>query len=104
MKKPFVLLLIILLTTLLTAQTGYANPSSSLVFNHVTVIDVTGAQPKPDMTVAIQDNRIIAIGKTAKIRFPKNARVIDATGKFHIPDLWDMHVHLGSQYSMILAA
>jgi imidazolonepropionase-like amidohydrolase len=29
-----------------------------------------------------------------KIEFPKNSQVIDATGKFLIPGLWDMHVHL----------
>lgn len=96
MKKTFALLLIILLPTLLTAQGNRAIPSSSLVFNHVTVIDMTGAQPKPDMTVVIQGSRIITIGKSAKTRFPKNARVIDATGKFLIPGLWDMHVHLGN--------
>ena len=97
MKESFALLLIILLPTLLTAQVNRALPSSSLVFNHVTVIDMTGARPKPDMAVVIQGNRITAIGKSARTRFPKNARVIDATGKFLIPGLWDMHVHLGDE-------
>jgi imidazolonepropionase-like amidohydrolase len=97
MKKPFALPLIVLLPALLTAQVDRALPSSSLVFNHVTVIDMTGAPPKPDMAVVIQSNRIVAIGKAVKTRFPKNARVIDASGKFLIPGLWDMHVHLGNE-------
>src|SRR5437016_11681952 len=45
------------------------------------------------MTVIIQDDRIANIGKTAKIKPPKNAKIVDAHGKFLIPGLWDMHVH-----------
>lgn len=97
MKKTFALLLIVLLPTLLTAQVDPVFPSSSLVFNHVTMIDMTGMQPKPDMAVVIQGNRIMTIGKSVKTRFPKNALVIDATGKFLMPGLWDMHVHLGNE-------
>jgi imidazolonepropionase-like amidohydrolase len=97
MRKPFALLLIILLPTLLAAQVNRALQSSSLVFNHVTVIDMTGSHPKPDMTIVIQGDRIVAIGKSAKSRIPKDARVIDATGKFLFPGLWDMHVHFGNE-------
>lgn len=70
------------------------NPQSTqLVFTHVTVVDATGAPAKSDMTVVITGDRITEIGKTQKVRVPKNAQVVDATGKFLIPGLWDMHVH-----------
>jgi ankyrin repeat protein len=65
----------------------------ALVFTHVTVIDATGAPAKPDMTVVIKGGRIAALGKTAKLDVPKNEHVVDATGKFLIPGLWDMHTH-----------
>lgn len=94
MRKFFTLLLIIMLPTSLVAQVNRTAQNSSIVFNHVTVIDVTGAPSKSDMTVIITGNRISAIGKTGKVRAPKNAQVVDATGKFLIPGLWDMHVHL----------
>jgi imidazolonepropionase-like amidohydrolase len=64
-----------------------------LVITHVTVIDATGAPAKPDMTVVIRDGRIDAAGRSGRIRPPKNAQVVDASGKFLIPGLWDMHVH-----------
>jgi imidazolonepropionase-like amidohydrolase len=92
MRNILALLFTILLPTLLVAQTNPAN--RSLVLSHVTVIDMTGASPKPDMTVVITGNRIIEMDKTGRVRVPKNAQVIDATGKFLIPGLWDMHVHL----------
>jgi len=83
-----VLLLLFFLPSLLFAQ-----PKQN-VFTNVTVIDATGAPAKPGMTVVISGGRIAALGKTGKVRVPKNAQIIDATGKFLIPGLWDMHAHL----------
>ena len=68
--------------------------SRALVFTHVTVIDCTGAPAKPDMTVVIIGDRISTLGKTGEVVLPKRALVVDASGKFLIPGLWDMHGHL----------
>ena len=65
--------------------------SQSLVLNHVTVIDATGAPARPDTVVVITGGRIANIGKRAAL--PKDAQTVDATGKFLIPGLWDMHGH-----------
>lgn len=84
-----------LLSILLSASViGQNSASQSIVLTHVTVIDMTGAPPKPNMTVVIMGNRIAALGKSDEIPLPQNARVVDASGKFLIPGLWDMHVHL----------
>ena len=65
----------------------------SVAFTHVTVIDATGAPARPDMTVVIAGDRITELDPAKNVRVPKDARVVDATGKFLIPGLWDMHVH-----------
>jgi imidazolonepropionase-like amidohydrolase len=62
-----------------------------LAITHVTVIDMTGAPAKPDQTVVIEGNRIKSVGRGAA---PAGATVIDGTGKFLIPGLWDMHAHV----------
>jgi imidazolonepropionase-like amidohydrolase len=94
MKKIFALLLLFLLpTTLLCQPTQNPTPGRSLVFTHVTIIDATGAPAQRDMTVIIAAERISEIGSAAKVKVPKDAQVVDATGKFLIPGLWDMHVH-----------
>ena len=36
---------------------------------------------------------ITAVQSAARARVPGNAQAVDATGKFLIPGLWDMHVH-----------
>jgi len=83
------LLLLLFSVTQYSTDAGQTN----LVFTHVTVIDATGSPAQPDVTVVITGNRIAAMGKSANIHPPANAVVIDATGKFLIPGLWDMHVH-----------
>jgi hypothetical protein len=65
----------------------------TLILKNVTVIDATGAPPQKNVSVAIAAGRISAIGK--KIHTRKGDRVIPAKGKFLIPGLWDMHIHLG---------
>jgi imidazolonepropionase-like amidohydrolase len=94
MKKTIALLLIILLPTLLVARVNQTVTIRSIVFNHATIIDVSGAPSKSDMSVVITGNRIVKIGKTGRVPIPKAAEVIDASGKFLMPGLWDMHVHL----------
>jgi imidazolonepropionase-like amidohydrolase len=90
MKRLSALLLLLIFSVSLPAQ----QPRTGvLALTHVTVIDMTGAAPKPDMTLVITGNHIIAIGRTGKVRVPRGAHVINAVGKFLIPGLWDMHVH-----------
>ncbi|HZS61608.1 MAG TPA: amidohydrolase family protein [Gemmatimonadaceae bacterium] len=57
---------------------------------HATVIDPGPGTVRADQTVIVQGDRVTAVGHAA---VPKGARVIDATGQFVIPGLWDMHVH-----------
>ena len=47
-----------------------------------------------DATVIVRDGRISAIGPASTTTVPRGAQVIDGTGKFLIPGLADMHVHL----------
>jgi imidazolonepropionase-like amidohydrolase len=71
-----------------------AQPSRPpLAIINVNVIDATGSPVQTGMTVIIQDDRIVNVGKTAKTKPPKNAKIVDAHNKFLIPGLWDMHVH-----------
>ena len=65
-----------------------------LAITHVTVIDATGAAPRSDITVLIEGDRIALIAAANTVSLASNARVIDGAGKFLIPGLADMHVHL----------
>jgi imidazolonepropionase-like amidohydrolase len=89
------LLTLLLFPSFLEAQSPSIPSTKPLILTNVTVIDVTGSPPKPDMSVVIRNHRIAAIGRTSSVVPPKDSEIVDATGKFLIPGLWDMHVHTG---------
>ena len=66
----------------------------SIALMNVTIIDMRGGPPQKDMAVLIVGNRIDKIDQVDRIKLPKDASVLDASGKYLIPGLWDMHVHL----------
>ena len=78
---------------------GAQQPSSSvadtpLILNHVTVVDVRAGTLRRDQNLIIEHKRIVSIGPGKSAKFPRNAPIIDCSGLFAIPGLWDMHVHL----------
>lgn len=62
-----------------------------LVLTHVTVIALTGSAPQPEMNVVIANGQIVSVDKST--RFPPAAQIKDASSKYLIPGLWDMHTH-----------
>ena len=61
------------------------------VITGVTVIDVAAGRSVPDQTVVVAGDRITRTGARAGFKVPAGARIVDGTGKFLIPGLWDMH-------------
>ena len=59
-----------------------------------TLIDVTGKPATPNAVVLIEGDRIVAAGPRSTIKIPDGAKIVDVTGKFLLPGLWDMHAHL----------
>jgi imidazolonepropionase-like amidohydrolase len=93
----YAFLALVLLPTLLLADPEPRPQQKPLVFTHVTVIDATGAAAEGDVAVVVTGNRITAVGKTDRIALPEAARILDGKGKFLIPGLWDMHVHIAAE-------
>jgi imidazolonepropionase-like amidohydrolase len=57
------------------------------------VIDVTDGHVMRDTTVVVEGDRIVRVGRTTAAD-AKAGRVVDATGEYLIPGLWDMHTHV----------
>jgi imidazolonepropionase-like amidohydrolase len=60
----------------------------------VSLVDVRTGEVRADQTVVIEDNRIASVGPRSSVPLPRNAVTVNGKGKFLIPGLWDMHVHL----------
>jgi imidazolonepropionase-like amidohydrolase len=75
------------------AAAGAQSPSAKVLIIHdVTVIDATGAAAQPHRTVIVRDGKIEEIGSSMAQTLP--GVHVNGSGKFLIPGLWDMHVHM----------
>ena len=82
------------LAVLLAALTpAAALGQGTVVIRNVTLIPMTSAVPAPGQTVIVRDGRIAQIGSATQLAIPAGATVLDATGKYLIPGLFEMHAH-----------
>jgi len=97
--------MVLLVVHITNLQGETKKESKPIAISHVTIIDVNGGPAHEDMTVVIDVGRIAAVGKNGRILIPENAEAVDGTGKFLIPGLWDMHVHMaGPSYLPLFLA
>ena len=96
-----VLICVLLLTpALVWAQMDVKN---TLAFTNVTVIPMDEERILTDQTVLVQEGRIMAMGLSFAIVIPDGATIINAEGKYMIPTLSDMHIHLeGDAWNLLL--
>ena len=84
-----------LLAGCVTPSRAQSVADADLAITRVAVIDVERGRVVPDQSVLIKGNRIVAVGPSARTRLAAGVRTIDGNGKYLIPGLWDMHVHIG---------
>ena len=65
-----------------------------IAFRNVNVLPMDAARVLRDQTVIVENARITRIGAAASVSAPANATVIDGRGKYLMPGLTDMHIHL----------
>lgn len=91
MKTTILLLLILLVAVSSAAKT---KTPTTLAFVDVNVVPMDKERVLPHQTVMVRNGAIVEIGDVKRIKIPAGAQRIDGTGKFLIPGLSDMHVHL----------
>lgn len=88
MRRP---LSLTALAGLVAVACGPSEAPPDLVIENVTVVDaVQGALP--GRTVVVNDGRIVRVEAAGGAL--DAAQVVDGTGRFLIPGLWDFHIHL----------
>ncbi|MGH2509590.1 MAG: amidohydrolase family protein, partial [Ktedonobacteraceae bacterium] len=63
-----------------------------------TIIDGRGGEPQTGMSIVMEDERIVALGRTGQITLKKDTHVVDARGGSILPGLIDTHVHFLMEY------
>jgi imidazolonepropionase-like amidohydrolase len=74
-----------------------ASPTTSTVLLHATVVDVVNGVLLPDQAVVIRDGRVVSVVPSARATMPRDAARVDVRGRYVIPGLWDMHVHMADR-------
>lgn len=77
------------------AKIASAQSPSVLIIDNVSVIDATGTPAQEHRTVIVRDGKIEEIrDSTERMRKKLPGVHVNGAGKFLIPGLWDMHVHM----------
>jgi imidazolonepropionase-like amidohydrolase len=74
--------------------TSGAEEPKKLAITHVTVVDTKSGGLKTDQAVVIAGGKIVRLLPASAYRPEAGTQVIEAHGKYLIPGLWDMHVHI----------
>lgn len=88
-RNPLWLGIVLLIWGCNTANVSYPD---ALCLQHIDVLDPeTGI--KKDQTVVIQNGKILRVADSKLLPLSSDNIIIDGTGKYLIPGLWDAHVH-----------
>jgi imidazolonepropionase-like amidohydrolase len=79
---------------LLACGSATAASRPPLAITDVSVVDVERGRLTRPRTVLIADGRIAVVDAPSKVAVPENAERIDGRGRYLMPGLVDMHVHL----------
>ncbi len=70
-------------------------PSGSIAFTNARIITMKGNEVIENGTVLIEGNKITAVGAAGSVSIPREAKIIDASGKTILPGFIDAHAHAG---------
>ncbi|MDR9409319.1 MAG: amidohydrolase family protein [Balneolaceae bacterium] len=91
--KPFTILLPVLILLFSACQSNQAEYENATIIQNITTIDAENGMTD-HQTVVIKDGKILEIGSSEDLSVSaENNEIIDGSGKFLIPGLWDAHVH-----------
>ena len=73
-----------------------AQPTVTIVLDHVRLIDGTGAPPRDDMRIVVRGDRIVSVQREGEAgpAIPPDAERIDLGGRVVMPGLIDLHFHV----------
>ena len=90
--KKIIIILLVVVSKAAIGQEPVDSRAQEIVLLLVNVIPMDSERILTDQTVIIRDNKIVAIGP--KLKYNKEAYVINSDGRYLIPGLAEMHAHV----------
>jgi imidazolonepropionase-like amidohydrolase len=75
---------------------------SRIALTGVNIISLETGEVLHEQTVVVTGQTLTAVGRSADIQVPTDAEVVDGRGKYVLPGLVDMHVHISSDDDLLL--
>ena len=72
-----------------------------VLFDNVQLFDADKGAFLANRAVLARDGKIAAIGAAGSLKAPAGARIIDGRGKTLVPGIWDSHLHIGDDWSVL---
>ena len=72
-----------------------------VLFDNVQLFDADKGTFLANRAVLARDGKIAAIGAAGSLKAPPGAQVIDCAGKTLVPGIWDSHLHIGDDWSVL---
>src|SRR5437879_9056225 len=91
MRRILLGLAFLSLASICRAQTP---ATGTVTIANVTIVDTTGGPPQLHRTVTVRKGAIEDIRDSTLPKHKERGVEVNGTGKFLIPGLWDMHVHM----------
>jgi imidazolonepropionase-like amidohydrolase len=88
--------LLICLVALFLALSATPLVAEVKVLKNFTLIDGAGRAPVTHAAMILDNGRVEWVGPAAKLKVPASAQVIDLQGKYVMPGILNLHVHLGN--------
>ncbi|MBI4483512.1 MAG: amidohydrolase family protein [Acidobacteria bacterium] len=76
----------------LVTSCGWAMAQQRVVIRGGQIVDVRNGSLVPNGTIVVEGDRIVSVSRDSG-RVPEGATVVDASGKYILPGLIDLHVH-----------
>jgi imidazolonepropionase-like amidohydrolase len=98
-RTPFSIAILIFVSLLVGGTAAAAAPApahpKTIALVGGTLVAIDGGAPLDNATVLIEGERITQVGPAASVAIPSGAKILPMNGKWLIPGLMNMHVHLG---------
>lgn len=75
--------------------------SQNLVIKNVNIIPMDKEQVLNNQTIVVENGLVKTIGNSSEIKLPSSFKIIDAKGKYLMPGMADMHVHLRNSDELV---
>ena len=72
-----------------------------VLFDNVQLFDADKGAFLANRAVLARDGKIAAIGAAGSLKAPAGTRRIDGRGKTLVPGIWDSHMHIGDDWSVL---